>query len=302
MSGQHADFDRFLVSTPWLAAHLDEPDLLVFDVTSGVASVREPDGPLVPARDAYEAGHIPGARHLDLKADFSDPDSPFDFMMPSLDRFAAALGASGIGNDSRVVLYSIGSYGFAARLWWMLRHVGFDRAAILDGGRRRWVAEGRTLESGSAAPFAPARFEIQTVRHGFVGRDDVLAALSDSTVRVVNALSPAAHSGEAESRHGRRGHITGSVNVPQGDLVDPATNRFRAPPEIEARFASAGIGPGERAITYCGAGIAAAVDAFALARIGHDDVAVYDASLAEWARDPALPMSAPALPASDGTA
>lgn len=291
------DFDGFLVSTGWLAAHLSDPDLVVVDVTAGPAPLTDPDGAEGAPRAAFAAARIPGARFLDLKADFSDPAAPFGFTAPAPDALAAALGRAGIGNAARVVIYSNAGWGWAARFWWLLRSVGFTNAALLDGGRRLWTAEGRPLESGPAPDPVPATFQVSATPAVFVDKAAVLAALDHPDARVVNALPAAAHSGKAESKHGRRGHIAGSVNVPQADLVDPATNRLRDPAALAERFAAAGVTAEAPVITYCGGGIAAAVDAFALARLGAADVTIYDNSLAEWARDPALPMSAPAAPA-----
>lgn len=293
MSRKEDSFEPFLVSTDWLADHLDDPPLRLFDVSQGQIAV---DGQTVSAREAFERQHIPGARYLDLRNGFSDPESPFNYMAPTAAVLAAAAGAAGIGSDNQVVIYSVGSYGFAARLWWLLRSIGFTNAALLDGGKELWMAEGRPVKAGSTEPYPVAILQPDRALGGFVERDDVLSALDRDDTVVINNLPPNAYSGAAESKNGRRGHITGSVNVPQGDLTDPASKRFLSPEQIRRRFAASGVTQEKRAITYCGAGVAASVGAFALAYVDQSNIAVYDASLAEWARDPSLPMSAPAAP------
>jgi thiosulfate/3-mercaptopyruvate sulfurtransferase len=177
---------------------------------------------------------------------------------------------------------------WAARLWWMLRAFGFDDAAVLDGGWRAWRAEGRPT-STEAAPDRAATF-VPRPREGlFVGRDEVLAALDDGATCLVNALSAEQHRGEVDD-YARRGHLPGAENVPAAALVDPTTHRYLALEQLRAHFAPVLDGGPRRVVTYCGGGIAASSDAFTLHRLGFDDVAVYDASLQEWAADPSLPM------------
>lgn len=271
--------DGFLVETDWLAAHLDHPALRLFDCTAGLTA------------EAFAGGHIPGARRIDLQKDFSDPASPYGYTLPPLADFAAALGRAGIGPDNDVILYSQGSYGWATRLWWMRRHIGFARAAVLNGSQAQWTAEGRPLETGPDTPPVPVDFPVPVRDAGlFVDQAAVLAAVGSPAACIVNALSAEQHSGAAESKYGRRGHIRSSLNVPFATLIDPADNRFRPAEALAETFRAAGVLDKPRVITYCGGGIAATVDAFALLRAGHGNVAVYDASLAEWATKPDLPM------------
>src|SRR4030095_11040213 len=110
----------------------------------------------VPGDKTFAAGHIPGADFLDLQGEFSDPDTVLRFMMPDTAQLEAAFGRHGIDSNSRVVLYSIGTPMWATRFWWMLRSLGFDNAAVLDGGLDKWKLEGRPLESGPAKGYAPA--------------------------------------------------------------------------------------------------------------------------------------------------
>ena len=279
-----------LVETGWLAEHLGDPDLRVLDSTTNLVPDPATGGDRVQAeRPAFEAGHIPGAQFVDLQADLSDTAHRWRFTMPAPEEFARRIAAFGIGNDDRVVLYSSGNVWWATRVWWMLRSCGFDNAAILNGGLRKWKAEGRPVETGPGRRLPPARFEVREVRPLFVGRDEVLAAIGDGAVCTINALAPGAHAGTAATTMPRAGRIAGSVNVAAAGLIDPETGTFRDTETLRAAFAAQGAFD-RRVIAYCGGGVSATADAFVLTLLGHPDVAVYDGSLSEWAADPALPM------------
>ena len=182
-----------LVTTQWLSEHLDDPDLVVLDCTVLV----EPDGSgglrSVSGRTEYDAGHIPSAGFADLMGDLSDPDNTLDFIMPTLEQFSVAMGALGVGDDSRVVLYTANNPDWAARVWWMLRWAGFDRAALLDGGLEAWIADGRPLSTEPA--HRPAKQFTGVPRlETIADRDQVLAAI------------------EQQQRKSRRRHARGSLS------------------------------------------------------------------------------------------
>jgi len=280
---------QFLVETDWLAAHLADPELRIFDCTTYL----DPDPVKIfvvrSGRPEWEQGHIPGAGHLDLQGELSDASSPFRFTMPSTEQFAAAMSRHGVAEGTRVVLYSAGSVIWAARIWWMLRAFGFDNAAILNGGIDKWKAEGRPL-STEAPRHAPARFVARPRLEMVATKSQVAAAIADPRVRVVNALTAKQHTGEGGVHYGRPGRIAGSVNVPAHRLVDGESKVFLPAGELAAMFAEKGADRAEKVITYCGGGIAASADAFVLALLGHDNVALYDGSLSEWVKDPAAPM------------
>ena len=279
---------RGLVSTEWLAAHLGDPDLRVFDLTVHLRP--SPSGPyaIESGRADYEAAHIPGAAFLDLPAELSDSSSPLPFTMPSADDLATSLGKAGIGPRSRVVAYTTTSPMWATRLWWMLRSCGFDNAAVLDGGLAKWRAEGRPVETGERKyPSAPLTLTAR--RDAWADKAAVLAAIEDGGVCTINALSPAAHSGESAVNSGRKGHIAGSRNVPYASLLNE-DGTWRSDEALRAQFDQVGALERARAICYCGGGISATMAALALTRLGHAGVAVYDGSLSEWSRDPAAPM------------
>jgi thiosulfate/3-mercaptopyruvate sulfurtransferase len=275
-----------LVSTSWLAPRLGRADLRVLDCTVLLAPRPAGGYSVESGREAWTRAHIPGSGFADLAGDLSDPQSPLRFTVPTPERFAEAMGALGVGDGHRVVLYDSRLNMWAARVWWMLRAVGFDAAAVLDGGWRAWTTEGRP--TSTEAPDWPAATFTARPRPGlFVGKEMVEAAIGSGQTCLVNALDRAQHRGETQ-HYARPGHIAGSANVPAIELVDDATHRYRPLDELRAAFAD--VAGGERVITYCGGGIAASSDAFVLHLLGHDDIAVYDNSLSEWALDASLPM------------
>jgi thiosulfate/3-mercaptopyruvate sulfurtransferase len=279
---------EYLVETDWLADNLHDPLLRVFDCT--VLLQMQAKGPYIIESGAatYREGHIPGAGFLDLTSELANPDHEFRFMMPTADAFAAAMSRAGVGPDSRVILYGTNMSAWASRVWWLLRAFGFDNAAILNGGWKKWTAEGRSV-SMEPADYPVASFEAHPRPELFADKDDVLAALGASDICLLDALPAQMYSGEM-APYGRPGHIAGSVNVSNQDLDDPETNTILPADALRAKFDSADVLDGRRVITYCGGGIAATYDAFALALLGYEDVSVYDASLSEWATDPELPM------------
>jgi thiosulfate/3-mercaptopyruvate sulfurtransferase len=282
-----------LVTTAELAASLDQSNLRIFDCTTYLDY--QPPGSdvpyiAVPGRRTFETAHIPGADFLDLQGEFSDQTTPLRFMMAPIDQLAAAFGRHGIGPDSHVVLYSIGTMMWATRFWWMLRSLGFENASILDGGFDIWTAEGRATESGPAKGYPEASFIAAPQPGFFADRHDVLAAGRNPGTVVVNALGPQFHSGLEPSRFGRAGRIPGSVNVPAATLIDPATKAFIPLAEAEAKFAGQGITREKQVVAYCGGGISATIDLFLLHRLGYGKLALYDGSMGEWAKDSSLPI------------
>ena len=282
-----------LISPEDLAARLGQPGLRVYDCTTYL----EPPDPgsddpykTVSGRQTFVAGHIPGADFLDLQGELSATDTKLKFTMPPAEHLARAFGRHGLGDGARVVLYSIGSMMWSTRVWWMLRALGFDGAAVLDGGFDRWQAEGRAIESGEPKGYPAATFTPRPRPGRFVDKTAVKAAIGQPGTVTVNALGPQFHQGLEPSRYGRPGRVPGSVNVPAATLVDPATKRFVSPADALARFAAAGVAPDKHVIAYCGGGISATIDLFLLHQLGFDDLTLYDGSMGEWAKDPSLPI------------
>lgn len=274
-----------LVSTAWLADQLGADDLVVLDCS--VEVVFDDDGEFhnESGRRAYDAGHIPTAGFADLLDDLCDADAGIDFAVPTPERFCVAMGRLGVGDDTRVVLYDTGASMWAARVWWMLRWVGFDRAALLNGGLAAWTAEDRELSAEPAA--TPPRTLTPHVRPELVATiDEVRQAIGDEGIRLIDTLPAPMYLGEQPMYAGRSGHIPTSVNLCAMDLFDE-TGHWRPDAELAEIHDS---DPTARTITYCGGGIMASSTAFALARLGFTDVAVYTASMQEWAADPDNPL------------
>jgi thiosulfate/3-mercaptopyruvate sulfurtransferase len=280
---------EFLVDTAWLAAHLQDANVRVLDCTTHLPPL--PDNSyytVKPGREDFLRAHIPGAAFVDMNHDVADTSSPLNFMLPSAAKFAQTMSALGINRETLVVSYSAANHWWASRMWWMLRVFGHERAAVLDGGLQKWSKEGRPLESGSARSVTAKVFEAKPARSDMVAsKADVLAAIGDTGVCTINALRPEQHAGTGGVYYHRRGHIKGSINLAAVQTVD-ANNVYKDAAELRRQFAPALSRPA--VIAYCGGGIAATADALVLAMLGYDNVKVYDASLSEWASDPALPM------------
>ncbi len=280
-----------LVSVPWLLENRAEPDVRLVDCR--VLLVADPSGRLVAAngRSLWDESHITGSIHVDLGSDLSDPDAPapLRYMLPDAQRFSTVLGGLGIGDDHRVVLYDSTANAIAARIWWMLRAFGFDRAAILDGGWNAWRAADGPISTAPSAPWPTATFTPRPRPGLFADKETVRAALADGGPVLVNALDRKQHDGEVVY-FPRPGHLPGSCNLPAAELIDPDTGCYRPLDELRATIAPL-VGNGERPIiTYCAVGILASSDAFILRRLGYPDPAVYDGSLTEWTADDSLPL------------
>jgi thiosulfate/3-mercaptopyruvate sulfurtransferase len=275
-----------LVSAEWLKQHINDQDLVLLDCT--VVTMPNADDPRglhnVSGRPDYELGHIPNAGFADLKNELCKPNGPVEFDLLSPEQFCAAMGGLGVGDDSRVVLYDANYTGWAARVWWMLRWVGFDNAAILDGGLAAWTSNGNELS------LDPVIRAVNTLTPKprpelIADHDEVSASINNDAVILIDTLPEAFYRGEM-SIYPRAGHIMGAVNIDGLSLLDK-NGHLLPEDELAAmhRFDS-----NARIITYCGGGIVASTDAFVLSRLGYNNVAVYMASLEEWTTDPSNPM------------
>jgi thiosulfate/3-mercaptopyruvate sulfurtransferase len=274
-----------LVSTEWLAAHLDS--VKVVD-----ASWYMPDQKRDPAAE-FEAAHIPGAVFFDIDG-LSDRTVDLPHMMPTPGQFSHDVGALGIGDEDQVVVYDGAGLFSAPRVWWMLQAMGHDKVAVLDGGLPKWQREGRPLASGPSAPksaFLTAILKPDLVRDFAL----VKRALESASAQLADARSPSRFTAEEkEPRAGlKSGHMPGAANVHFRTLLTPE-GTLKSDAELRAVFAAAGIDPARPVITTCGSGITAAIVMLALARIGAPDVALYDGSWAEWGgRDDAPIVTGP---------
>jgi len=278
-----------LVSTQWLADHLGADDLLVIDAT--VLPSVQPNGRpgYLSGHEQYIIdGHIPGAVFADLIEVFSDPTGGYPFTRPTTQQFEDAAGSVGVSNETTVVVYDNVVGQWASRLWWLFRACGYDNVAVLDGGLLKWRSEERETDIGHVEPVA-ATFTATERPELWVDKAFVESVVAgDAEAALVCALPPAEFSGEAGHR-ARLGHIPGSVSAPAGRLVDRQTNAYLSEDALRSAFAP--VLSQERIVTYCAGGIAAASDALALTLLGHRNVAIYDASLNEWAADTDLPLA-----------
>ena len=274
-----------IVTTEWLAAELGAPDLRVVDARWYLDPQRL-------GRDAYRAGHIPGAVFLDVATDLSAPGGGRGrpagrHPWPSEEQVSRVIGKAGIGSATRVVAYDDQSGAVAARLWYLLRASGHDEVAVLDGGIAKWQAEGRPLESGTVTP-APAPFTARP-RAGWVVARDEMTGLDPSTL-VIDARAGDRYRGETEPIDPRAGHIPGAVNLPfAGNLTADAIPVFRPPDQLLARFAAVGADR-NLPVVYCGSGVTACHDLLALHAAGLRG-RLYAGSWSEWSADPSLPIA-----------
>jgi thiosulfate/3-mercaptopyruvate sulfurtransferase len=276
-----------LVSTDWLAANLNQPDLRIVDATYYLPMQGK------NARAAYLEQHIPGAIFFDID-DIADTTSSLPHMLPPQEKFSARVRKLGIGDGNRVVVYDRTGLLGAARVWWMFRIFGARDVAILDGGFGKWLAEGRPVEDGEPQArerHFTARLDNTQVR----SKDQLLRNLTSKREQVLDARAAGRFNAtEPELWPGRRaGHIPGSFNLPYTQLLNPADGTMLPADQLRAQFLASGIDLTKPVVTTCGSGITAAVLAFALHLIGHRDVAVYDGSWAEWG----LPGDTPVEPA-----
>jgi len=267
-----------LVSTAWLAAHLDAPDVHVVDATYYL-----PHEGLDP-RAEFEEHHIPGSVFFDID-EIDDTTVDLPHMLPPPEKFSSRVRKLGLGDGVRIVVYDQRGIFSAPRAWWMFRFFGHEDVAVLDGGLPRWMAEGRPVVGGVARAderHFTARVNSLMVRD----REQIAANIASGREQALDARSRGRFAGTApEPWPGLRGgHIPGSLNLPFDELIDPETQRFRGTDELRARFEAAGVDLARPVTTTCGSGITAAILSLGLHLIGHRDAALYDGSWADWGR------------------
>lgn len=266
-----------LVSTEWLATHLGDSKVKVID-----ASFKMP-GILPPPIDDFVAAHIPGAAFFDLEA-ISDHTIDLPHMYPGADQFARDVGALGISSDDTVVVYDNGGWMASARVWWMFLSFGHENVRILEGGLKKWRAEGRPVEAGQPATPQPGKFTAKFDPSYVRSKAQLVANLDGRAEQLVDARAANRFEGTvAEPRPGlRSGHIPGSRSLPYNELIDAATGTMKPLDDLRKAFDKAGLDIDKPVVTTCGSGVSAAVITLALYRLGVRGSALYDGSWSEW--------------------
>jgi thiosulfate/3-mercaptopyruvate sulfurtransferase len=270
---------NWIVETEWLAQHLDAPDLVILDGSWHLPTSGR------NAKAEYLQGHIPGAIFFDID-DLSDEKSDLPHMLPSTVKFASRMKKMGIGDGKRIVVYdSLGLFS-AARVWWTFRAMGHQDVAVLNGGLKKWKAEGRPLEDGPSPPRQSRHFTPLQNSELLRDLDDMKSYVEKGGMQVVDARPAARFEGtEPEPRPGlKKGHIPGSKNVPSQSVLN-ADGTLKPAAELEKIFRDAGIDPQAPVVTTCGSGVTASILSLALAVLGQTNAAVYDGAFAEWGKE-----------------
>jgi thiosulfate/3-mercaptopyruvate sulfurtransferase len=265
-----------LVSTEWLAKHLDAPDVRIVDASFYLpAQKREP-------KAEFAKQHIPDAVFFDID-EIADKSNPLPHMLPSPEQFAQQAAKLGLGTGNKIVVYDTTPMTGACRVWWMFRVMGYTDVAILDGGLPKWMAEGRPVTDAATVTREKsfkAKLDSTLVR----SIDDVRSLLDTKKEQVVDARAANRFRGEVpEARaHLRIGHMPGAFNLPYTDLIDPKSGTMRSQDELKAAIAKSGIDPSKKVTASCGSGVTACVVALGLYLTGAPDTAIYDGSWTEW--------------------
>ena len=275
---------KWLVETDWLASHLDAPDLVILDASMHLPTTTR------NAKTEYLEAHIPGALFFDID-DIADEASSLPHMLPSPTKFASRMKKMGVGDGMHIVAYDSEGLYSAARAWWMFRTMGHDEVRVLNGGLKKWKAEGRPLEDGHPRQRTPRHFT--PVYNAGLVRDvtEVKALIDNPMAQIVDARAAGRFEGTAAEPRAslRSGHIPSSRNLPFASLIN-ADGTLKPASELRQIFAAAKVNPDRPVVASCGSGVTAGVIALALAVLDRPDAAVYDGSWTEWGADPSLPI------------
>ncbi len=269
----------WIVETDWLAERLGTPGLVVFDGSWHLPNSRR------DAKSEYLAEHIPGALFFDID-DLVDDASSLPHMLPSTVKFASRMKKLGVGDGMKIVVYDTYGLFSAARVWWTFRAMGHQDVAVLNGGMKKWKAEGRPIEDGAPVPRTSRHFT--PLRNNDLVRDldEMKGYVTKGSIQIVDARPAARFEGkEPEPRPGLvPGHIPGSRNVPSAMIVNE-DGTLKSEAELEKIFKEAGVDPAKPVVTTCGSGVTASMLSLALAVLGQTNAAVYDGAWAEWGQE-----------------
>ena len=281
-----------LVSTGWVAAHLDDAGVRVADVRWYLPQVGK------RGREEYGKGHIPGAVFVDMDTELAGPrgSGPGRHPLPASDVFASAMSRAGVGAETHVVVYDDAGGSIAARLWWLLRHMGHPRVSVLDGGVTRWSAEGRPLTT-VVPEVQPVEFTATPATGDVVAKDAVRRLSRDPGAVVLDARAAERYEGRAEPIDPRAGHIPGARSAPFGaNLREEEGARLKPAEALRAQYAALGVTPGRRVVAYCGSGVTACHTLLALHVAGVSGALLYEGSWSDWSSDESLPAATGVAP------
>jgi thiosulfate/3-mercaptopyruvate sulfurtransferase len=281
-----------LVSTEWVAAHLDDPRVRVADVRWYLPQAGK------RGREEYGKGHIPGAVFVDMDTELAGPrgSGPGRHPLPAPEAFAGAMSRAGVGAETHVVAYDDAGGSIAARLWWLLRHMGHSRVSVMDGGIARWAAEGRPLTE-TVPEVPPATFTVTPATGDVVAKDEVRRLSRDPGAVVLDARAAERYEGRVEPVDPRAGHIPGARSAPFGaNLREEEGARLKPAEALRAQYAALGVTPGRQVVAYCGSGVTACHTLLALHVAGVPGALLYEGSWSDWSSDESLPAATGAAP------
>lgn len=262
---------------------IDELAAAAPDASIRIVDTRWKLGAPAAGREMFDAGHIPGAVHLDMDRDLAAPPGQSiggRHPLPAPSDFAESMARAGIDSETTVIAYDEGDGAGATRLWWLLRHFGHERVVVLDGGFRAWRAAGKPIEEGLGWTPPRRAFEAHSRPDDVLDADAVRSALAAGSIHLLDARTPERWRGQVEPVDPVPGRIPGSVNAPAGDNV--RDSRFRSPSELRAHYSSLGILDGKPIVASCGSGVTACVDLLALELAGIHGAKLYPGSYSEW--------------------